>query len=276
MSTQTSNPPREPLWPNGVPNNPSKIHPERPCITRYAPPADKNSGVAVIICPGGSYAALAGDHEGKNIALWLNSLGITGIVLEYRMKEDHCAHPAPLHDAQRALRTVRFHAKEWNLNPNQIGLMGFSAGGHLASTTATQFDSGNPTATDPIDRRGSRPDFLILCYPVISFSAPFAHEGSRWNLLGDTPSKELCVELSGEQQVTADTPPTFLFHTDEDSGVVAEHSVEFYLALRKANVPAELHIYRQGAHGVGLAHETIGTQEWPNACANWMRAEEII
>ena len=192
------------------------------------------------------------------------------------MHADGCSHPIPLHDAQRAIRTIRSRAEEWNLDPLRIGLLGFSAGGHLASTAATHFDSGNPTATNPIDRASCRPDFLILCYPVISFDAPFAHEGSRWNLIGGTPPPEQLLDLSNEKQVTAETPPTFLFHTDEDPDVLAENSVAFYLALRKANVPAELHIYRKGVHGLGLAPEIAGTREWPNACEHWMRAQEII
>ncbi len=263
-------PQRELLWPEGAPeakgNDPEK---DMPAITIYAP--EKPNGTAVVICPGGGYGHLAMGHEGRDIAEWMNSMGITGVVLEYRMGRGGYQHPVPLMDAQRAVRIVRARANELEINPARIGIMGFSAGGHLASTAGTHFDPGNPEAGDPIERVSSRPDFMILCYPVIAFDQPYTHKGSQRNLIGDTPSEELIRSLSNEKQVTSETPPTFLFHTDEDTGVPAENSVMFYLALRKAGVPAELHVYRKGRHGVGMAPDIEATSAWPEACRQWLR-----
>lgn len=269
--------PRELLWPQGAPgatgDDPSL---DQPAITIYSPSNNASSGAAVIICPGGGYGHLAMGHEGHEIAMWLKSLGITGVVLEYRMSKGGYSHPIPLNDAQRAIRTIRSRAKELNLDPSRIGILGFSAGGHLASTAGTHFDSGQPAALDPINQVGCRPDFMILCYPVIAFGEPFTHTGSQRNLIGKDPSAELIAHLSNEKQVSAETPPTFLFHTDEDTGVPSENSVAFYLALRKAKVPAELHIYRQGRHGVGLAQDVVGTDGWSKACEQWLRAQGLL
>jgi acetyl esterase/lipase len=182
----------------------------------------------------------------------------------------------PMMDGQRAIRTVRARAEEWNVDPARIGVMGFSAGGHLASTLGTHFDNGNPDADDPIERASSRPDFMILCYAVITMELPYTHRGSRQNLLGGDPDEALVRSLSNELQVTRDTPPTFLFHTDADTGVPAENSVQFYLALRRAGVPAELHIYRTGGHGVGLAEDIPGTKTWPDRCRDWLRGQGLL
>jgi len=214
---------------------------------------------------------LAIDHEGRQIAEWLNSLGVAGFIVDYRHRSKGYGHPAPLEDIQRAIRTVRARSAQWKIDPARIGVIGFSAGGHLASTAATHFDAGKPNASDPIQRAGSRPDFAILCYPVIAFDEPYNHGGSQKNLLGEEPSAELARSLSNEKQVTAETPPTFLFHTDEDKAVPSENSVYFYLALRRAGVPAELHIYRRGRHGLGLARDMPGTCNWPAECEAWMR-----
>ncbi|HOB74270.1 MAG TPA: alpha/beta hydrolase [Phycisphaerae bacterium] len=265
-----TSPPTIPLWPNGVPGAVGNEAADKPTLTIHLPPADKATGAAVVICPGGGYAHLAVEKEGTAVARWLNSLGVAGFVLQYRLAPRY-RHPAPLQDAQRAIRTVRARADEWKINPNQIGIMGFSAGGHLASTAGTHFDAGNASAEDRIERVSSRPDFLILCYPVITFTEPKLHRGSRSNLIGDPPDPKLIEELSSEKQVTPQTPPTFLFHTDADTGVPPENSVLFYLALRKAKVPAELHIYQPGPHGVGLAANDPFLRSWPERCADWMR-----
>lgn len=258
------------LWPDGAPGALGNEDVDKPTLSIWRPPANKANGCAVVVCPGGGYSHLATDHEGKQIAEWLNSLGVTGCVLKYRLGPRY-NHPAPLQDAQRAIRFVRAHAKEWDIDPERVGILGFSAGGHLASTAATHFEGEKPDTTDRIDRPSSRPDFAVLCYPVISLSADFVHKGSRKNLLGDNPSDDEIKNLSNDLQVTAQTPPTFLWHTNEDKGVIPEHSVLFYLALRKANVPAELHIYEKGKHGLGLAPNEPGTATWPGRCADWMK-----
>ncbi|HKX00427.1 MAG TPA: alpha/beta hydrolase [Bryobacteraceae bacterium] len=257
------------LWPNGAPGALGNDASDKPDITIYLP-ASNGVSSGVVVCPGGGYQVLAMDHEGRQIAQWLNERGVAAFVLKYRLGPRY-HHPIELGDAQRALRFVRFHARDYGVAPDKIGIWGFSAGGHLASTAGTHFDSGNPSAEDPIDRMSSRPDFLILCYPVISFITPYAHRGSLRNLLGDHPDPKLVASLSNETQVTAQTPPTFLFHTDGDTGVPAENSVLFYLALRKAGVPAEMHIYERGPHGVGLALFDPILGSWPRRLAPWMR-----
>ncbi|MGH9663300.1 MAG: alpha/beta hydrolase [Bryobacteraceae bacterium] len=238
-------------------------------MTIFLPPAHAN-GTAVVVCPGGGYAHLAMEKEGIQIAEWLNARGIAAFVLKYRLGPRY-HYPAMLDDAQRAIRTVRANTKEFGVEANRIGIWGFSAGGHLASTTGTHFDAGNPNASDPIDRAGSRPDFMILSYPVITMKDPYVHKGSRRNLLGDNPDPKLEELLSNEDQVTAQTPPTFLFLTNEDKTVPPENSVYFYLALRKAGVPAELHIYEHGPHGVGLAPQDPVLSSWTKRLEDWMR-----
>jgi acetyl esterase/lipase len=214
------------------------------------------------------------DKEGSEIARWLNSIGVSAFVLKYRLGPKY-HHPIELGDAQRAIRTVRTKAAEYRVLPDRIGIMGFSAGGHLASSAGTHFDAGNPSAVDPIDRAGSRPDFMVLCYPVISFG-PFAHRGSMQMLLGDNPDPKLVELMSNELQVTAQTPPTFLFHTTEDRTVPVENSVMFYMALRKAGVPAEMHIYERGPHGVGLAPTDEALSSWPARLADWLRIRGLL
>jgi acetyl esterase/lipase len=256
-----SGPAPELLWDaktGGAPGALGNDDADKPSITPYL--AKSPNGTAVIVCPGGGYGALAMDHEGVQIAKWLNSLGISAFVLKYRLGPKY-HHPAMIHDAQRAIRTVRSRAEAMHIQPDRIGIWGFSAGGHLASTAATHFDSGDPNAADPIDRAGSRPDFAILAYPVISLGE-FAHVGSRNNLLGKNPDPKLVEDLSNDLRVTAQTPPTFLFHTTADAAVPVENSVRFYLALRKAGVPAELHIFQNGPHGVGLAPTDATLSAW--------------
>ncbi|MDQ3258139.1 MAG: alpha/beta hydrolase, partial [Acidobacteriota bacterium] len=235
----------------------------------------KANGTAVIVCPGGGYGMHAMDHEGNQIGEWFNALGVAAFVLKYRLGPRY-RHPAPLQDAQRAIRYVRHHAKELGVAPDRIGIMGFSAGGHLTATAGTHFDNGDAQAADPLGRMSSRPDFLILAYPVISFTESYTHKGSRKNLLGDAPDAQLVENLSNEKQVTPQTPPTFLFHTNEDTGVPPENSVAFYLALRKAKVPAELHVYERGKHGVGLAQKDPILSTWSARLADWLKTRGLI
>ena len=262
-------PPAQLLWPQGAPGALGDTEKDQPSLTPWL--AKNPNGQSVVVCPGGGYGALAMDHEGKQIAQWLNSQGISAFVLKYRLGPKY-RHPVMLQDVQRAIRTVRAKATEWKVDGQRIGVWGFSAGGHLAATAATHFDAGKPTDADPIERMGSRPDFAILAYPVMTFTQEeFVHKGSRRNLLGDTPDPQLVELLSNEKQVTKETPPTFLFHTNEDTGVPPENSVLFYLALRRAGVPAELHIYEKGPHGVGLAWSDLALSSWPARLADWLK-----
>jgi acetyl esterase/lipase len=264
------------LWPQGAPGAKGDAPNDKPALNIWLPPAEKGVGSGVVVCPGGGYGGLALDHEGVQVARWLNSLGVAAFVLEYRHHGKGYEHPAPLDDAQRALRTVRARASEFKVDPNKIGVLGFSAGGHLASTLATHFDKGQPDAADPIGRASCRPDFAILIYPVISLSAPYTHGGSKINLLGANPDPKLVESLSNDTQVTSETPPTFLVHTTEDTGVPPENSIAFYLALHKAKVPAELHIYEKGPHGRGLGTNDPGLKNWPGACADWLRIHGFL
>jgi acetyl esterase/lipase len=263
------------LWPHGAPGAVGEEEKDKPTLTIFLPPTDKANGAAVVICPGGGYGFLAVDHEGKQIAEWLNSIGVAGFMLKYRLAPRY-HHPAPLQDAQRALRTVRAGAKEWKIDPQRIGIWGFSAGGHLASTAGTHFDTGKSDAEDPIERVSCRPNFMILAYPVISMEPGTSHMGSRDNLIGKNPDPKLVENLSNEKQVTEQTPPTFLFHTSTDSAVLPENSIKFYLALRKAKVPAEIHIYEKGPHGVGLAPKDPVLSTWKDRLEAWLRARKIL
>jgi acetyl esterase/lipase len=276
VAARAAEPAVELLWPDGAPGALGNEPKDVPKLIVYLPEADKATGAAVAICPGGGYGGLAMDHEGDQIGKWLNSLGVAGFIVDYRHRGKGYGHPAPLADAQRAIRTIRARSAEWQVDPARIGVMGFSAGGHLASTAATHFDAGEPDAADPIQRASCRPDFAILCYAVIAFDEPYTHLGSQRNLLGDDADAELVRSLSNEKQVTAQTPPTFLFHTDEDKGVPSENSIYFYLGLRRAGVPAELHVYRQGRHGQGLARDMPGTCNWPVDCEAWMRGLGLL
>jgi acetyl esterase/lipase len=263
------------LWPKGAPGALGTEERDKPSLTLYLAPADKANGAAVVVCPGGGYGGLAVGHEGKEPAQWLNRHGIAAFVLHYRLGPRY-RHPAPLHDAQRALRLVRSRAKQWQLDPKRIGVWGFSAGGHLASTVATHFDEGKPDADDPIERVGCRPDFAILCYPVITMRPPLTHSGSRRNLLGDKLEEDLVTSLCNDEQVTEKTPPTFLFHTHEDTVVPPENSVLFYQALCKKKVPAELHVYEKGPHGVGLGGGRGAVSAWPEQLAGWLRTRGLL
>jgi acetyl esterase/lipase len=263
------------LWLNGPPGTPATKPGDEPVLYMTRPTGRPTSS-AVIVLPGGGYGHLAMSYEGHDIGAWFNSLGVTAFVLKYRMRATGHQHPVPMMDGQRAVRTVRSRAAEWSIDPSRIGVMGFSAGGHLASTLGTHFDKGDPQSIDPIDRESSRPDFLILCYPVISFEAATGHRGSRVNLLGPTPDSTLVHSLSNETQVTSQTPPTFIFQTSEDVSVPAENAVAFYLALHKARVPAEMHIFQSGRHGVGLAKDIPGTNKWPELCREWLKVRGLL
>jgi acetyl esterase/lipase len=273
-----------PLWPQGTPGakgtDPDK---DVPTLTICLPKPESATGAAVVVCPGGGYGMLAVDHEGKQVAEWLNSLGVAAFILKYRLGPRY-HHPAMLDDAGRAIRTVRAGASRWGLDPHKVAIIGFSAGGHLASTAGTHFGAGKPDAEDPIERVSSRPDRLILVYPVIALATPFGHSGSLRNLLGDNPTQELVENLSNERQVTKDTPPTFLAHTNADKGVPAENSMLFALALRKAGVPVELHLFERGPHGLGLGRGTAqfkiapdpAFQVWPKLCETWLKNQGFL
>lgn len=258
------------LWSGPAPGAVGDEAADRPTLSLYRPAAEKANGAVIVVCPGGGYGHLAVDHEGRQIAEWLNSLGVTAAVLRYRIAPRY-HHPAPLLDVSRAIRTVRARAGEWGLDPKRVGVIGFSAGGHLVSSVATHFDAGKPESDDPIERQSSRADLVILGYPVISFTEPFTHIGSRNNLLGTDASAELIESLSSEKQVTAETPPVFLFHSSTDRAVPPENSVAFYLACRAAGVPAELHIYESGPHGFGLGGDDPVLSTWPTLCEAWMK-----
>ncbi len=268
-----------PLWekPPGALGNEDK---DTPTLTVYLPKTGENTGASVVICPGGGYGSLA-PHEGEDYALWLRDNGITGFVLKYRLGSAGYRHPVPLQDVSRALRLVRANASQWSLDPNRVGVMGSSAGGHLASTLLTHFDAGNSNAEDVVERQNSRPDFGILCYPVITMGEK-THGGSKKNLLGPEPSPELVRELSNELHVTANTPPCFIYHTVEDKAVVVENSLMFASALTQAGVEFDLHIYQKGPHGSGLGFAPRATYQkdnlhpWAANCIFWLKQRGIV
>ncbi|WP_027091290.1 alpha/beta hydrolase [Cohnella thermotolerans] len=254
------------LWPEGAPLANGTTDEDRPALIPYL--LEGSGHAAVIVFPGGGYGMRA-DHEGEPIARWLNSIGVSAFVLRYRVAP--YGYPCALLDAQRAIRTVRHEAERYGIDPNRIGILGFSAGGHLAATAGTHFDAGRPEAEDEIERRSSRPDLLILCYPVITMLDSHTHEGSRLNLLGAEPDPNLVELLSNERQVTADTPPTFLWHTSDDGAVPVENSLRFASALREKGVLFDLHVYAHGRHGMGLAEDDDHVKGWTDACASWLR-----
>lgn len=258
------------LWPGGAPGALGNEDADRPNLTIYMPQANGvQSGV--VVCPGGGYGMLAVDHEGKQIADWLNARGVAAFVLRYRLGPRY-HHPIELDDAERALRFVRYHAADYGIAADRIGIWGFSAGGHLASTAGTHFDSGQAGAPDPIDRISSRPDFLILCYPVITMQDPYAHRGSRTFLLGNAPAQAEMDAMSPELHVTAQTPPVFLFSTTDDHTVPIMNSVMFYSALVKAGVSVEMHLFQHGGHGSGLGVGNAQLSVWPDSLLlKWMR-----
>ncbi len=264
-----------PLWVEGAPAATDRGEKHTPTLTAYWPEAGAATGASVVVCPGGGYGGLAMDHEGTQIAAWLNAHGLAAFILRYRHAPEY-KHPVPLMDARRAVRTVRAHAAAWGLDEKRIGMIGFSAGGHLTATAGTQFEPGHLDAPDPIEHVSSRPDFLILCYPVITMSETYTHAGSRKNLLGEKPDEVLVEALSAEKRVTSETPPTFLLHTTEDAAVPVQNSLLFYAALVKQGVPAELHVFEKGQHGLGLAQEDPAMRTWPAQCITWLQGQRII
>jgi acetyl esterase/lipase len=238
-------------------------------------PKKKSNGIAVVICPGGGYTRLAMDNEGSDIAHWFNSFGVTAVVLKYRLPNDTIMENksiGPLQDVQEAIRILRRNAKEWKLNPDKIGVIGFSAGGHLASTISTHF---NDKVYDS-DSISARPDFSILIYPVISMSESKTHAGSRYNLLGKTPDNKLVEYFSNELRVTKNTPPTFIVHAEDDKTVPVQNSIDYFTSLKSRNIPAELHIYQKGGHGFGLAKDKGTAALWPDACIKWLKEIDMI
>lgn len=274
------------VWPNGAPNHNGMDEPEEKFegvrvrnvseaeMYVYLPEKEKNTGVAVVICPGGGYWIEAMDHEGYQIAEWLKERGIAGIVLKYRLPYGH--HEIPSGDARQTMRIVRKNARDWGIHPEKIGIAGSSAGGHLASTAGTRFDYGNPESHDPLEKISCRPDFMLLLYPVITFREEFGHMGSRKNLIGEGNDWKLAEKYSNELHVTPETPPTFLVLADDDKSVVPRNSVEFYLALKKNNVPAEIHIFAEGGHGFGMNKKNLPVDKWPELFYNWLKAIKII
>ncbi|MBN2068016.1 MAG: alpha/beta hydrolase [Opitutales bacterium] len=247
-----------------------------PSLVMYPAPKEKATGTAVIICPGGGYWGLAIEHEGDKIAKWLNELGVTAFVLNYRLPDDSIMENksiGPLQDAQKALRLVRRHSAEWGIVPDRIGIMGFSAGGHLASTLSTHY---NEKVYEPIDATSARPDFSVLIYPVISMSSEITHGGSRQFLLGENPSENKVNHFSNELQVSENTPPAFLVHSMNDGTVPVENSIRYALALKQAEVPCELHIYETGGHGYGMGWSNETESTWPQACKKWLQTKGLI
>jgi acetyl esterase/lipase len=265
-----------PLWPNGAPGALGTNADDIPTLTPYLADATNTTGAAMVICPGGGYAGLAA-HEGNDYALWLNQHGVTCFVLKYRLGSHGYRHPVMLEDAARAVRWVRSHADEYKIDTHRVGIMGSSAGGHLASTLLTHFDSGDKSSSDVVEQQSSRPDLGILCYAVISMGE-FTHHGSKDNLLGKDPSPELVQNLSNELQVTANTPPCFLWTTYEDKTVPMENTMMFAEALRKNHVPFALHVYEKGRHGMGLADKPPFTHPhpWAGDCLFWLKEQKFM
>jgi acetyl esterase/lipase len=261
---------KEYLWQGQAPGALGIEEKDRPFLDIY-PAGQNSSGCAVIVCPGGGYARLALDHEGLQVAKWLNTLGVSAFVLHYRNNGGGYKNPAPLSDAQRAVRWVRHQAKELAVDPNRIGILGFSAGGHLVSSLGTHFQTPAYEISDNIDKISCRPDFMVLVYPVITLEPPFAHMGSRDNLLGKDAGEELVKSFCNHLRVTKDTPPTFLVHANDDKAVPPENSILFYEALRKAEVPAEMHIFLKGGHGFGMRKGVGPAEGWINLCEGWLR-----
>lgn len=276
------------IWENGAPNKNTPPGEERTWkdgvvrveniseaeIYVYLPEKEKNTGAAVVICPGGGYWIEAIEHEGYEIAEFLQEQGVAGIVLKYRLPYGN--YEIPLMDAQQAIRLVRSKAFEWNINPYKIGIAGSSAGGHLASTAGTHFDIGNPSATDPIAKLSCRPDFMLLLYPVVTFKEEWGHMGSRKNLIGEGNDWKLVKNFSNELQVTADTPPAFFILADDDNGVPPRNSIEMYMAMKQFGIPAELHIFAKGGHGFGMKQSELPVNKWPEMFIEWMKAMKII
>lgn len=255
------------LWPEGAPGALGNEHADRPRLTPYLLDGP-GPHACVIVCPGGGYQTRA-QHERDPISIWLNTVGVSSFVLDYRVKP--YKNPIPLGDAQRAIRIVRSRAKEWRLDPERIGILGFSAGGHLAASASTFHDEGNPSAADPIERHGCRPDALIACYAVVTFNDTFGHRGCYNNFFGENADPEAVRKMSLENSVTVRNPPSFIWHTTDDAVVPVENSLLLGMALRKAGVSFELHSFPHGRHGLALAgdDETVGA--WTKLCVRWLK-----
>jgi acetyl esterase/lipase len=247
----------------------------QPTLTVIAPPEAERNGTGIVICPGGGYGGLAWDKEGLEIAQWLADLGVTTFVLKYRHGGGVHRHPVPLSDVQRAMRVVRSQAAAWKIVPDRVGVMGFSAGGHLASSVGTHCDLGNKGSSDPVEQQSCRPDFMVLIYPVILMDEGHTHAGSRLNLLGEKPDDALVSLMSNDLQVTEETPPTFMAHASDDGAVPVENALRFYRALVEHKVPAELHIFEKGGHGFGMRQKGP-VEEWPKLLANWLQSRELV
>ena len=260
------------LWSGDAPGAQGNEDIDKPSLTVYLPAGQNATKTGVVVVPGGGYQHLATEKEGTLIAEWLNARGVAAFVLKYRLGPTY-HHPVELEDAQRAIRTVRANAAEYGIATDHVGMWGFSAGGHLTATAGTKFDAGDVSSTDVIERQGSRPDFLVLAYPVITLKEPYVHHGSLNNLLGDSPDPALVRLLSAETQVTKDTPPTFLFATTDDQTVPVMNSVMFYEALVRAGVPVEMHLFQHGGHGAGLAAANPQLSVWPDLLIKWMREQ---
>ena len=269
--------PEFPLWSGAAPGATGTAPKDVPTLTPYLPDPASATGAAIVICPGGGYGGLAA-HEGDGYARWLNHYGVTAFVLKYRLGSAGYRHPVMLGDAARAIRTVRAKAEQWKLDPKRIGIIGSSAGGHLASTLLTHFDAGKPDSEDVVERQSSRPDLGILCYAVITMG-PNTHQGSKNNLLGKDPSAELVDLLSNEKQVTKETPPCFVWHTWEDKAVKVENSLDFVTALQKNGVPYDFHVYQRGAHGIGLGSREFDPAKWhpwAGDCIYWLKVQGFV
>ncbi len=270
----------QPLWSGMPPGSTLQEEGDVPqlIITQFE---SEKPTAAVVILPGGGYGGHAMDHEGYQFAEWFHSLGMTSAICTYRLRGKGnggkgYGHPVPMMDAQRAIQTLRAGAAKWNIDANRIGVIGFSAGGHLCSTVSTHFAELDKSSADPIARFSSRPDFSILCYPVIAFGKPYTHQGSQRNLIGADPDPQWIEELSNERQVTERTPPTFLFHTAEDKPVPVQNSIDYYMACQRNGVKVEMHLFPKGPHGVGLAKNLPGASQWPGLCEDWLRRMDML
>jgi len=268
-----------PLWDGPAPHSLGATPNDIPTLTRYLPPNAGPATPAIILFPGGGYEFLAFDHEGIKEAEWFQARGVAAFILKYRLPIHGYRHPVPLRDAQRAVRLVRARAGEWNVDPARLGVMGFSAGGHLASTLDTHFDAGHPEAADPVERESCRPDYAVLVYALVSMKGEIAHQGSLKNLLGPEPDPALIENLSNETQVTPRTPPTLLVHTEDDAVVPIAHSQIMFTALQKAGVASAFHAYPHGHHGFGLGPDLVrreGPAEWLDRAGEWIKAHGFM
>ena len=272
MLLPAAEPLRLSLWPDSAPLGNGQSEEVKVAVTIHLPTPEKATGVALVICPGGGYGGLVTEGEGHGIARWLNAHGIAGVVLEYRLPRGN--YHRPLLDAQRALRLVRARAGEWKMDPKRLGIIGFSAGGHLVSTVGTHFDEGDKTAADPVQHQSCRPDFLVLVYPVISLGE-LGHGGTRQNFLGSNPAPELVTLFSNEKQVTDRTPPTFLTHAKTDTVVPVENSRMFYRALQEHHVPSELLEFPEGNHGYN-GYKGKEWDGWQARCLKWLEEQKIL